>query len=790
MSGSLASSFPVTVQMLSDWHIGTGDGRVAAVDAQIRRDSDGLPFVPAKTLTGLWRDACETVASAFDDGNGTAWQAWADWLFGSQPAMAGDLTARAHGAPRPAALMITPARLPSGMREVLAVRPALAEATVLLRPAVALEEPRAGELETGTAADDALRLEERARGGVALVARGTVREACLPAGTGALPDAAELLLRAGAELLDRLGGKRQRGTGRCRVELPGGHGRLREMLDGNRLLGTPGPPPDLLPGPPVLPAAGAARTGTRSYRVSLEVLTPVVAQDRVIGNVVVSLPFVPGTILMRAVLARLQRPGGLGYQDVRVGDARIAAVGEDGEIRPGRPAPMAWQRPKDRHRVQLVNAAIAVPDPALRCKAVRDRDIVADVGGSVRLLDVPLAPGTHAVVDDARRRPTSEGGGVFSMLGIRAGTLLSFDVIIPADATLDLAAGTELALGRSRKDDYGRVAVRSVDELEPPAAVPASPDGLLRVWCLSQVLIHDDQLAPDPTPEGLARILSARLGAGKSGLTVAWHDRDGTEPTCARVSRRESSQARWGRPRPSLVGLAAGSVVSLRVADGVRLDRAALADVEHAGIGERTAEGFGVIRFNPPELTSPAPTLAGPDQVTVTSTAGPPGDTEDMRGEAARSLAIVEAAAWRAAMARAVAVVAADPDRVIRGISRVTSRAQRAALLQQAERLGLADGRPMAEAWFTATRKVARRARAWQADENAGPGPLDDAHALLLGEPGRVWRLLGLDGPRPGLVTAADREDALRGELRLEAITALISAVLRSVRQQEAMHGA
>ena len=173
--------------------------------------------------------------------------------------MAGDLTARAHGAPRPAALMITPARLPSGMREVLAVRPALAEATVLLRPAVALEEPRAGELETGTAADDALRLEERARGGVALVARGTVREACLPAGTGALPDAAELLLRAGAELLDRLGGKRQRGAGRCRVELPGGHGRLREMLDGNRLLGTPGPPPDLLPGPPVLPAA--ARPG-------------------------------------------------------------------------------------------------------------------------------------------------------------------------------------------------------------------------------------------------------------------------------------------------------------------------------------------------------------------------------------------------------------------------------------------------------------------------------------------------------------------------------------------------
>ena len=181
---------------------GTGDGRVAAVDAQVRRDSEGLPFVPAKTLTGLWRDACETVAAAFDEGTGTAWRAWADWLFGSQPPRTGDLTATAHAAPRPAAISFTPATLPSPVRTVLSARPALAAAMVLLRPAVALEEPRPGELETGTAADEALRLEERARGGVTLVARCTVEGA--PAGAGTLPDAAELLLRAGAEPLVRL----------------------------------------------------------------------------------------------------------------------------------------------------------------------------------------------------------------------------------------------------------------------------------------------------------------------------------------------------------------------------------------------------------------------------------------------------------------------------------------------------------------------------------------------------------------------------------------------------------
>ena len=804
MTGTLASRFPVTVRMLSDWHIGTGDGRVAAVDAQVRRDGDGLPFVPAKTLVGLWRDACETVASAFDDQNGTAWQAWVDWLFGSQPARAGDLTAGAREAPRPAAITVTPARLPSGVRDVLAGRSALATAMVLLRPAVALEEPRSGEPETGTAADEALRLEERARGGITLEAWCTAREGCLPPGTETFPDAAELLLRAGAELVDRLGGKRQRGSGRCRVGLPGGHARLREMLGDAPVTGPPAPPPGPGPGSAVQRAAGAPRTGTRSYRIGLDVLTPVVAQDRVIGNVVVSLPFVPGTMLMRHVLPRLRRQGELGYQDVRVGDARIATAGADGQIRPGRPAPMTWQRPKDRHQAQLVNAAIAAPDPALRCKALRDGDIVADGGGPVRLMGAPLAPGTHAVVDDAQRRPTSDGGGVFSMLGIGPGTLLSFDLAVPADATLDLPAGTELALGRSRKDDYGRVSVRSVTELAPPAAVPPSPDGLLRVWCLSQVLIRDDRLAPDPTPEGLARELSARLGAGGDGLTVVWPGLDGTEPTRVRVSRRESTQARWGRPRPSLTGLAAGSVISLRVAEGVRLEAADLAEIERTGIGERTAEGFGAIRFNPPELTGPALALAdrpaaalrdGPaaalaDGARTASAGTPPADPGVTRGDASRSLAVIEAAAWRAAITRSVAEAAADPDRVIGGISRVTARAQRAALLAQAERLGLPGGRPMAGAWFIATRKVTRRAQAWQAGAGAGPGPLDDAYALLLGDPGRVWSLLGMDGPQPALVAADGREDDLRRDLWLEAVTALISAVLRSVRQREAQREA
>ena len=35
-----AVTFPVTLRFLSDWHVGTGEGRVGVVDALIRRDSD------------------------------------------------------------------------------------------------------------------------------------------------------------------------------------------------------------------------------------------------------------------------------------------------------------------------------------------------------------------------------------------------------------------------------------------------------------------------------------------------------------------------------------------------------------------------------------------------------------------------------------------------------------------------------------------------------------------------------------------------------------------------------
>src|SRR2546429_1925873 len=81
----LPSPFKIRLEMKSDWHIGTGAGRPGSVDKLIARDVDGFPFVPAKTLNGIWRDAIETLTLGLDGGNEGKWSKWVEAIFGIQP---------------------------------------------------------------------------------------------------------------------------------------------------------------------------------------------------------------------------------------------------------------------------------------------------------------------------------------------------------------------------------------------------------------------------------------------------------------------------------------------------------------------------------------------------------------------------------------------------------------------------------------------------------------------------------------------------------------------------------
>lgn len=117
MSFDLPRKFRVRLKMTSDWHVGSGVGRPGNVDRLILRDEDGLPFVPAKTLTGIWRDACELVALDLDNGDTDGgWSKWVQYIFGEQPARA-EAGTHAPTPPRQAKLSVRPARCLDELRE-------------------------------------------------------------------------------------------------------------------------------------------------------------------------------------------------------------------------------------------------------------------------------------------------------------------------------------------------------------------------------------------------------------------------------------------------------------------------------------------------------------------------------------------------------------------------------------------------------------------------------------------------------------------------------------------------
>ncbi|HEY0699845.1 MAG TPA: hypothetical protein VGD43_18785, partial [Micromonospora sp.] len=507
----------------------------------------------------------------------------------------------------------------------------------------------------------------------------------------------------------------------------------------------------------------------RTVRVVLRVVTPVVAAHDVLGNVIFSREAIPGTALLGTILGRAEvrrsdgvRRGRLGLGDVSVGDAVPAVVDpQDSEsVIPARPVPAVWHR-SDKGRGATVRSMPSA-DQVRDERAKPMSGWIVSTGAGWRHVRPDIAVSTHAVVDDEARRPTVASGGVYTYLGIAPGTLLCSDVVLPAEARLRLSEGEQLRFGRSRKDDFGLVEVVGVVDPLPEPTPPVFKANHLRVWCVSDVLLRDERLAPDPSPKALARALSEALAPA-----VFQVDGDGT---VSAATRREGFGVAWGRPRSSQVALRAGSVVSLTVTGPV--DAGRLAELERDGVGERTAEGYGRVRFNPPELAVGELTVDFSD-----GSSGRDADTVAARSGLSEEPHPLEINAWRRAVRRASAE--SKPHDLIPGIDRLAgNRAQLGSLRAQLERLSLPGGPDMVRHWIEGTRAVPARRETWTGDV------LTDLAALLIDNPNLIWERLKLAGEQSNLVLAPGREEAVRERLRTEAVTTAVSETLRRLIRQ------
>ncbi|SEG48647.1 CRISPR-associated protein Csx10 [Thermomonospora echinospora] len=759
----------LTLRMLSDWHIGTGTAAHGHISRRVLRDEHGLPYVPAKTLNGVWRDACEVAAHALDSGPAGVWHDWVEYLFGSQPAYPGEEATREPDAiarhPRSAALRLRgPLRLPGKLGPALVGRKELRDAVTFVRPGVAIDAC------TGTAAEDKLRFDEMARGGLSLVGKAELPASLNEAERGC----ALALLWAGAALVEGIGAKRRRGAGRCRLE-PSGPGmppspqRLRELAQ------APVPPPeaDQPAGPDPVEVPQASGPGWERALLRMELVTPLIAYDRTIGNAVQSRDHAPGWMLLREVLSRL---GSQAAAAARRGDLVVTPATPMIDDMPGRPVPRVLAQGKDSPEQFVNRMAGREPESDEVFKRVRSGYLPAVPGHGLTLSRPRTVLRMHNTIADASQRPSARLGGVYVYRALAAGTVLAAEVRVRSELLEkgwpERLAG-EWRLGRSRKDDYGLVRVTIVPEVrsDPPHRELREGDRL-KVWLLSDTLVRNLRLAPSTDPADLARALqNAFAAAGASGVVLQAVDADdGLMHASFETSRTDSWHTGWRLPRPTLLGFAAGGCLEFRVVAG-RIDADALVAVEMAGIGERRGEGFGRIRLNDPLLDEAHPAIASSERAArppvsegtpLPFEVGKPGHAE------AR---IIEEAAWRTEIWRCSEKRAADLDRPVLGDLTALSPTQLNAIRTLFGHLDEPEPRLRA--------RIERLTRRWNRQSGARQA-LED----LLLTPTQPWELLNL--PESTLSLTKDGPQRLQRELRSEALRSLLTACMAAHSRHQA----
>ncbi len=563
----------LTIDMTSDWGVGSGTARHGSIDRCVRRDVDGLPYLPGRSLRGVLREACAQAAAALDDGKPGAWT---------------DLWLQVFGQRKGGGRVIVPsARLSPEVRTRLLTHPGLAEATWFVRSSTAIDPA------SGVAKHDTLRVDERVRAGARLLSTLEL-DVDNEWWVGPESNGLHLLLLAGARLIWSVGGKRRRGVGRCEVTIRTGR-TLASLLDESQP-----PAPCLLP-PRVFattdsePATAAPddQASWRRHVFTVDCLEPVMCPDRERGNVLAGLDHIPGGVLL-ALIGRTcgaAVPGLVASGSLVVTDARPAPAGS---IKPWLPAPAAIHAPK-------------VPAADERAKAlnVLRADWTREDGAFVQTrslggLCLPvaddavesltwqgLAPDTHAAIDRLTQRPALNG--VFTYEVIPAGTRLIGEILTRGeDLDPSLIAGRH-RVGTATSSEYGCVEIAvydlgyTGDSAHEPTDWPAGTT--LSVWLTSDLVLP----LGEATEEAAVAALESALGVP---LTL--------KAASVSTVRRESWQARWGLPRPSVLALAAGSVLEVDPAESISGER--LAAVAASGLGVRRAEGCGRVRFNEPLL--------------------------------------------------------------------------------------------------------------------------------------------------------------------------------------------
>lgn len=638
------------IEMLSDWRCGTGTGNHGSTDGVIKRDELGLPVVPAKTITGVFRDAAEITAAALDSGVAGLFADLVERLFGSQPNQSG-----ANGAPVPAALRIRRGRMHESFRYAAATsasKASLVAGMSIERPGVSIDS------RSGRAQDASLRFHEYARVGIRLYGSVSLAADFASHLTASQTQVVEAFLAAVCTQIEALGGKRRRGSGRCALSLfrsTQEHGERNTaeqvVLDTSVLSADPpsfANTDQWFYGSAAVAGTGGGKsvaalvspdgpdsknqTALSSFTFLLTTESSLCIQESANGNVVTSASVIPGRFFLPAVLKALGRHGISASEALSPRALRITNAFPVSGNTVLDPAPFSLLHaksslPKQRHH-KAANLFGVVPETPH--KPLRDSFVPGSRG---RIDPLPVyrhakTLNTHNSIDDKTQRPTSDLGGLFSVEAIPPGTRFCFEIHLSPDLQTRLPANWEQSLhgsheiGKSSKDDYGLVDLRSTTDPVWRFHPHTSLASTLYVSARSIVLLRDKRLRPttliaDLVHELRCQGLPVTLAHNVPNSNVGGAGDGDNVSQAVSDQRLEGWQRQWGLSAPSQIGIAPGTVLRLQLdlktglppefagaapetateaeAKAAVLER--LNWIERWGIGERTTEGYGSLSF-------------------------------------------------------------------------------------------------------------------------------------------------------------------------------------------------
>lgn len=603
----LDNNFKISLTMLSDWQIGTGAGIPGGIDELISKDVDGFPQVPAKTLVGIWRDALERLTLGLDNGeidpNKFYWQKWVEVIFGNQP----NVDKVPHYKPVPAILSIQPARISENLRAKIGTDPRLKQSLTFTKVGVKITP------DSGTSETEALRFEEMGR-------IGTVLEADVELEKTNEIIAALLILSA--KLVERIGGKRRRGAGKCKLEIVGIS--EADITKAVTTIKENKPTTDKkLKIEQIEFTKIPSVWQTCEYTLTLE--TPVSIVTAVLGNVSETLDFIPGTYLINHFVKHFGQDIFTAIQDnnFQISPATICIDGNRSF-----PVPKVFAQEKmDKSSVFNLLDDKRTPETP-QTKPIREGFYI-EKDGKILHATTPETILMHNAVDDEFQRPTTDVGGVYSREAIKAGTVLKGEIrfrnLNISDDDRKKLNG-KVRIGTSKKDGgLAEIKVETVKPFTAQSVVNTNKNKLI-VYLASDVMLRNGNLRQTNLVEDLKTELEKTFGIGtlksydkllaeaKAKLADNPNDQDAKDyieqrkdfiNSIIQVRRIESWQTGWGFPRPTLTLMQAGSVVVFDTDKQPELSK--LKEIEQNGIGERRGEGYGQIIFNPQVLDKELP---------------------------------------------------------------------------------------------------------------------------------------------------------------------------------------